>query len=657
MDFFGHQEQAQRRTYILYIWFACAVLLIVFAVYIAVTVGLFAAQSFQGENGGLVGSYFQAEGVWYRITEFWHLERFAWVVSITAGMITIGSAYKIHQLRKGGGAAVADMLGGKRLPSSASEPIYRQLLNIVEEMAIASGLPVPPVYVLDQSGINAFAAGFSPSDTVIGITRGAVNMLSRDELQGVIAHEFSHILHGDTRINMRMMGLLHGMTVISNTGMLLLTARHSTSYSTRRQSTHPALLVLGFLLFMVGLVGMIIADLIKRAVSRQREFLADASAVQFTRNPTGIANALKIIGGYKAGSQVKHGDAAPIGHFFFGEALKRAAASKANATDWWASHPPLLDRIRRIEPSFRGQLAPVSATSKQQSVLAEASLGFAQGIPTGAKALNVDMHDYQSWLTSIGQPEKVQLTHVAEQLERIPPRLRDFAHDSYTARAVCYALLLDTDDGQRRIQLAILEKSADRNIFREMLDVQLEVKHLPAELRLPLIDMMIPSLKGLSAEQYRLFVKNIQRLISSNQRISLFEFVLQRVLLRHLKPAFADIQISPIKYKKAEQLAAECGCVLAMLIRYGAHKEPETLFKHVTTELLGKPLPWPPSKALQFRYLNQSLNKLEQAAPRVKKALLSACIQVILADGLLHVKESEALRAIADGMDCPMAFL
>ncbi|PCI45694.1 MAG: peptidase M48 [Proteobacteria bacterium] len=646
MDFFGHQEQAQRRTYALFIWFACAVVVVVLAVYAAVTVGLFVGQLFQGNS-------FQSQTEWIQVHAFWHKARFLWVSAIAVALIVAGSAYKIYQLRQGGGAAVADMLGGKRLPSNVGDVLARRLLNVVEEMAIASGLPVPPVYILNQSGINAFAAGFSPSDTVIGVTRGAIEMLNRDELQGVIAHEFSHILHGDTRINMRMMGLLHGMTLISDTGMFLLTARRSARHSRHRRGTHPAMFVLGFLLFLVGLIGMIMADLIKRAVSRQREFLADASAVQFTRNPEGIANALKVIGGYKAGSQVRHADASPVGHFFFGNALKRAAVG-VNTTRWWASHPPLLERIRRIEPRFRGQLMIVQKADKQQRVLAEATMGFSQAMDADVSPIDTTVNDYQLWLAAVGKPEKATLARACKQLQRIPDRLRDFAHDSYTARAVCYALLLDADDGQRHIQMSLLEQSADKNVLREMLDIQREVMALSADLRLPLIDTMLPALKAMSGLQYQMFVKNIRILMQANHRISLFEYMLQRLLLRHLKPNFTDVKIRPVKYRKIQGLAAECGCVLGMLIGYGAHAEPETLFEKVITELLGETMPWPPARVLQLARLDASLSKFECASPSVKKALLAACMQVILADGLLHVKESEALRAIADGMDCPI---
>jgi len=646
MDFFGHQEQAQRRTYALFMWFGCAVIVVVFAVYAAVTAGLFAGQLFQGDS-------FQSQTEWLQVRSFWNEARFFWVSTATVSLIIAGSVYKTHQLQQGGGAAVADMLGGKRLPSNVEDVLAKRTLNVVEEMAIASGLPVPPVYILNQPGINAFAAGFSSSDTVIGVTRGAIEMLGRDELQGVIAHEFSHILHGDTRINMRMMGLLYGMTLISDTGMLLLTARHSERYSSRQRGTHPAMLVLGFLLFLVGLIGMMMADLIKRAVSRQREFLADASAVQFTRNPEGISNALKVIGGYKEGSQVRHNDASPMGHFFFGNALKRLAVG-VKATHWWASHPPLLERIRRIEPHFRGQLKTVDQKNKQQRVLAEASVGFAQSMPVDAQPIETTINDYQRWLASVGELEEAKLLQAAKQLQQMPDRLRNFAHDSYTARAVCYALLLDTNDAQRHIQMSLLEKSADKNVLREMLDIQREVMDLAVELRLPLIDMMLPALKAMSLLQYQVFVKNIRILIKADHRISLFEYMLQRLLLRHLKPSFASIQLRQVKYRKVQDLSAECGCVLSMLIACGSHAEPEVLFKTVTSEILGASMPWPPARALHLTRLDESLAKLECAAPSVKKALLMACMQVILADGLLHVKESEALRAIADGMDCPV---
>jgi len=637
MNFFEHQEKAERRSRMLFAWFGLAVMLIVLAVYAAVTAGL------------LVGQVFQTQGIWFEVVGFWDVQRFMWISGLTVLVIFSGSIYKTHQLKQGGGAAVADMLGGQRLAASRKDVLGRRMLNVVEEMAIASGLPVPPVYVLNQSGINAFAAGFSPSDTIIGVTRGAMELLNRDELQGVIAHEFSHILHGDTRINMRMMGLLHGITLISDSGMMLLTAKRSAIYTRHGRGSHPALLMLGFLLFLVGLIGMVLADLIKHAISRQREFLADASAVQFTRNPMGISNALKTIGGYKQGAKLEDSHAMSMGHFFFGDAVTSYQGKSTIKKDWWATHPPLVERIQRIEPHFRGRLEGLNVQVKHEQVFAEASMGFSQSMPVGSRPIQ----DADAWLAMMGQPQADSLIQATKTLSAIPQRIRNFAHDPYTARAICYVLLLDDNKEQRNIQMKLLEQVADPNVFCEMLAIQSDIQGLSMELRLPLLDMSFPALKSLSLEQYKVFVKCVSILMKANHKISLFEYTLHRMLQRHLQPVFCEVKEVRVRYKNMSDVAADCGCVLAMLIDFGTHENPKALFSKVSQSLLGEVMPWPPARILHMSRLNKALNNLDESSSEIKQAILKACVTVVSDDGQLHVQEAQALRAIADSLGCP----
>jgi len=618
---------------------------VVVASYVAVTIGLFMTSNVNH----LFELSFDHAGA-----PFWQMERLVWVTMATVGVLLTGAWYKTHQLRQGGGAVVAEQLGGIPLAAGNHDILHRRLLNVVEEMALASGLPVPPVYVLEQSGMNALAAGFTPSDMVIGVTRGAMELLDRDELQGVIAHEFSHILHGDTRLNMQMIGLLHGMTFLSDLGIVFLTGRRSWRDMGRRRNPHPGLAVLGILIFMAGLLGVVAADLIKRAVSRQREFLADASAVQFTRNPAGIANALKTIGGYDKGSRVAHEAASSFGFFFFAYAERSIAMlRKGGARDWWASHPPLQERIQRIEPSFRGQLPHLDAPAKKQHVWGEASVGVA----------------YAMSETSVPLLRKNDLLHVmdgldgrnfqqaGQRLAAMPARLKNFAHDPYTARALCYAMLMSASREVKKKQWTLLERQADPNVLHELLDIQKEVEALPSMLRLPLLEMTIPALKSLSAEQYSVFVKNIRMLMQADHQISLFEYALHRMLLKHLKPSFSSVKVPRVRYQHMREVTASAACILAILIQYGRHEDPKGLFGDITHEYLEESLPWPPERLLQIQSLDKALNQLAQAAPDVKKKLLAACVDVVFDDGVLHEHEWEALRAVADALDCPIPML
>ena len=307
MDFFEHQERARRKTLLLVVYFVLAIVGVILTVYLA-AIGILAFTQVRRELP----------------IKWWMPELFAVATGATLLVVFFGSVYKIATIGSGG-ENVALSLGGKKLPSNTSTLAERILLNVVEEMALASGTPVPPVYLLDEEGINAFAAGTSPQNAVIGITRGAIETLSRDELQGVIAHEFSHILNGDMRLNIRLMGWLYGISVIAMIGYLIVRTlphgRSSNSSSNKKDGGLVALMLGGVALIAIGYVGVFFAQLIKAAVSRQREFLADSSAVQFTRNPSGIAGALKKIGGWKDSSQIRSPMAEESSHMFFANGL------------------------------------------------------------------------------------------------------------------------------------------------------------------------------------------------------------------------------------------------------------------------------------------------------------------------------------------------
>jgi len=358
MDFFEHQDIAQRKTKLLVVFFTLAVVMIILFVYLAFVVAFAGAKS---KSGG-----FQMH--------LWQPELFFAVAAGTVLVVLFGSLYKIWELSKGG-EAVAAMLGGHLLDPSTSDLNERKLLNVVEEMALASGVPVPPVYLLEERAINAFAAGFSPGDAVIGVTRGCMELLNRDELQGVIAHEFSHILNGDMRVNIRLIGVLNGILIIGILGYILMRVMFHAGSGTRRRGRRGkeggggalAIFVLGLLLMAIGYIGVFFGKLIKSAVSRQREYLADASSVQFTRNPQGIAGALKKIGGLSLGSKLQSNHAEEASHMFFGDALRPAFFNLL------ATHPPLTERLRRIDPAFDGDFPAVS----KAAVEAETASGTA----------------------------------------------------------------------------------------------------------------------------------------------------------------------------------------------------------------------------------------------------------------------------------------
>jgi Zn-dependent protease with chaperone function len=633
MDFFGYQALAKRNSALLIGLFALAVTLIILAIYFVV----WWAQTFVGRHSpGL-----------------WDGELFA---AVTAGCLMVmgfGSWQRINHIRAGGGAAVARMLGGRPLPTSTSMPLERRLLNVVEEMAIASGLPVPQVFVLEEAGINAFAAGFKPGDTVIGVTRGCVEMLDRDQLQGVIAHEFSHILHGDTHLNMQLMGWLAGITLIGDIGISMMTMRRAgIRYYERgnRGGVQPVMLVAGIMVFAAGTVGLVFADMIKRAVSRQREFLADAAAVQFTRLPSGLAGALKIIGGFAEGSAIRHPEAQKASHIFFGQAIRSYFGR-----DWWATHPPLTDRIRRLEPGFGGRFDKVAheptvmanaANAAMASDLATGLVGAASSERTASGRLQIE---------DAGQPSATHLARARDLLQQLPANLRECAHDPYLARATVYALLLARRDRKvRSQQLQLLEKKADPTVFREMLEIQPELEQMIAGLRLPLVEMIVPTLRQLSQAQYRDFRANVNMLIKADHHVSLFEYAMHRMLLHHLDHAFG-LQAPPVPDGRGE--LADAICLLTMLAEIGQINEAmrNEAFRHGIALFAPEQIyRRPDAKDCTLRAFDEALRRFSVADPEIKRRLLSACLATVFTNDKVSDSEGDLLRIIADAIGVPL---
>jgi hypothetical protein len=397
---------------------------------------------------------------------------------------------------------------------------------------------------------------------------------------------------------------------------------------------------------MIGMIGMVFADLIKRAVSRQREFLADAAAVQFTRNPGGIAGALKVIGGFEKGSRVVNPGAVQASHLFFGNALKSFLA-----TDWWATHPPLTERIRRIDPSFRGKLEKVDALALEQRNLMEAGAytsALAAGGGTGFQPRR------SGTAAQLGRPLPEHMQYARQLLGVMPQRLVDLVHEPFAARAIVYCLLLDGERSLRKEQLRQLHRQADPAVFQAVLDLEAECARLDDRLRLPLVDMAMPALEMLSEPQYRVFRANVIRLVRANDRLSLFEYVLHRVLLRHLDVTFGKPRLPEVRYEDLSPLLGDAQVVLSMLAAAG-HRSEEDMQRAYLQAMAHLQVAEPVSRGrYSFRQLDAALEKMWFAAPRVKKSFLEACVICVVEDGRARAREVEMLRAIADGLGCPM---
>lgn len=634
MDFFKSQDAAKRNTGRLFFLFGLAVVSLIFITNLLI---LFIF--------GFVATEMTSVGVLNRPAFDWTL--FLYVGIGVSVVILFGSLYKIASL-SGGGARVAEMMNGKLLVSGSGDFREKRLLNVVEEMAIASGTPVPPVYVMEEEGINAFAAGYSPSDAVIGITRGAIKTLGREQLQGVIAHEFSHILHGDMRINIRLIGVLHGILILGIIGYHLM---RSGRYS-RRSKDSGGIVLLGLGLLVVGYTGTFFGNLIKAAVSRQREYLADASAVQFTRNPDGIAEALMQIATHQERSYMSHPGSNEISHTLFEEAEKGSFLRGLYAT-----HPPLDERISAILPNWDGNYAVTPDFEEQESQVADSSESDADTDNKKRLAATIAAGAIlgDQMVQMAGNPDTQHLAAARSIIHSIPENWLNAAREPSGARAVVYLLVLARKDPVRRRQLSLLEESADVGVFAEAEKLLATQQSITAEQRLPLVEISLASLRQLSKSQYELFKSNFDELIRIDSKINLLEWSLQKLVLHHLDGVFNDSPANKIGRKNLAACEKSVAVLLSVISQSAAAgKDAATAAFNAGVDTLDVKLEFVPVEKLNIESLSSAIDDLGELKPLQKPALLKACAAAIRADGEIKPIEVELMRAVSSSIDCPM---
>jgi Zn-dependent protease with chaperone function len=630
-DFFDRQDAARRNTTRLVVLFALAVLTIMVSIHLLLAVA-FGYLSYDERTGG-PGLSLLADPAIASLA-------FIGTLLVVGG----GSLFKVAQLR-GGGRVIAEQLGGRLLNPDTTDPAERQLMNVVEEMAIASGTSTPPVYLLEhEEGINAFAAGFTPGEAVIGVTKGAARRLSRDELQGVIAHEFSHIHNGDMRLNIRLIGLLHGILIIGMLGYFILRMTAFSGRGARRsrdQGNPLPLLAIGAGLMAVGFFGTFFGNLIKAAVSRQREYLADAAAVQFTRQPDGIAGALKKIGGASAGSAIASPNAPEASHMFFGRATSGLSAM-------FSTHPPLRERIRRLDPAWDGTFLEATGETRPSRTSAAPGLASLAGDdPTAGVSQALD---------HVGQPSPAHIAYAARLLEGLPAAVTGAAHEPYGARALVYAMLLDRDPAMRKKQLEHLSREADPGVFEETLRLAPVVAQLETRARLPVAEIALPALRSLTADQYGRFKKNVGVLVEADASIDLFEWSLQRILLHDLEAHHGHARPPRVRHGSVDSVREQAALLLSVLAHAG-HRDDRAsaaAFEQARHALELPQARMRGPREVDLKTLDSALTDLEEAAPKVKRRILEAAVVCITADRHVTATEAELLRAISASLGVPM---
>lgn len=617
MNFFAHQDEARSQTRKLVFLFIAAVVTLIVLTSFLVIVLFFAAET---QNAGLS-------------VDMLGSEVFLGVTAVVLAVVGLGTMFRLVQLG-GGGKAVAEAMGGRLLNTSTRDADERKILNVVEEMAIASGSPVPPVYLMEEKSINAFAAGYKPRDAVIGITRGCIQELDRDELQGVIAHEFSHIFNGDMRLNIRLMGLLYGIMVLGIIGYHILRGSRYRSSSRSSKNNGGGIIFLGLGLIVIGYGGTFFGNMIKSAVSRQREYLADASAVQYTRNPEGIGGALKKIGGYPSGSIIDGKDVSEISHMLFCDGIKHSFSGL------FATHPPINERIKRIDPQWRGGSARQSSGSGE--IASEEGASHFTGNSGG------------SALDNIGSPTAENISQAATTLASIPVKVIEEAHNTMSASLMIYSLLINlSDEAAASAQLQILKQELEDNDYQSLETIRKEVASVKREDYLVLVDLAMPSLKQLSKIQYRFFMAVLGKLIMADNKISLFEWCLFKIL-RYTLDEHPD---SRLKSRSLKSLHKDCEVLLSVLAFSGQQddKEAESAFLAAKEYLeLNMGMQYRHNIGANTGQLEKALDSLNNLKPLEKPKLLKAMAAAINADGKVTAEEGELLRAVGSLLDCPI---
>ena len=676
MDFFAAQELRRKKTKWLVLMYLAAVAATILGIYAVAELGL--SVGVPAESGGDPRGGYESSNL--------HFQFHPWLLGVVAlaNLIVIGGAslFKINELRSGGHHIAAQM-GGVRVPRSTTDPDLKRLLNVVEEMALASGISVPPVYVMEhEPGINAFAAGYTPADAVIGVNRGTLNLLNRDELQGVIAHEYSHILNGDMRINIRLIGLLFGIQTIAMIGYFFLrsmgTRGRRRSRNNEGEGSGGFILAMAIALLVFGYIGQFFARLIKASISREREFLADASAVQFTRYPEGIGGALKVIAATKGGSVIHSDEAEELSHMFFADCFSPSFARI------FATHPELPKRIAKLEPDFDGnysawfairhQIAEQRkrkrlAAKREKRELSSSISPLGQMFPQAI----VDRFpiDPVLLLSAIGNPERADVSRSRALIRHLPEEIKVATRNPFSARCVAFAMLASDVPALREQQLELLaanENQATVETTHRLLD---SIGKLHLIFRLPVMELIQGSLADLSVQQYPKFRNTIEQLVQLDRKTSLFEFVVRHHLLMHLDRRFNYRERPKVKYARASDVKQEIEMMLSAFASAsvsGSVMETNTqpddavvleayrLSMQVAgfgdaNESQAQLAPW------EIEQLESCMQTLHHASPQLKKTFLHAAAVLITYDHEITVAEAEFFRAVAESLDCPVPVL
>ena len=620
MNFFRAQDEARGRTTKLVVLLVLAIVVLTGTLYV-LAVFLTGYQTVPTSSVGVSSLIFDgAHRDWFQP------KLFCLTTGLALAVILGGSLLRIAELSKGGGA-IAERLGGRLIGATTKDAAERRYLNVVQEMALASGLPVPLCYVIDgDETINAFAAGNTPQDAAVGVTRGALRNLTRDELQGVIAHEFSHIGNGDMKLNLRIIGTVAGLTALAQLGYIIVRIGLN-SGSSRKNNLWP-LAIAGLVVVLVGLGGVFFARVIQASVSRQREYLADASAVQFTRNPLGFASALRKVAGLSGAQREASSAELEAQHMFF-------SSTPGFWDSLFSTHPPLEDRIRRIDPAFDGKLpaGPVARVSDEAEAPVSQLSGGSAAAPAPART-----------------PTNLEIQEAVQFQGRLPESLRAAVAEPIGAMGLAFAFVLSSDSAQREQQLTSIVTLAGGEVALEARRLQPVVRALPAGFRLPALDLALPALRVLSPTQRTTFRDALAGFGSSTED-GLVGLLVQGAVRRYLELP------PPLGQAHGLTLPQHYGFVLSAVVHASSESaEGRQLAYERAADALGVALdPLLPPEAVDLAQVDGSLAALLKLSVAARRNFVRACGIAVLSDGRAEPREVEILRAVADSLGISFA--
>lgn len=701
MNFFEHQQKARSRTTLLVILYGVTLLFLIGAIYILFLI-----------IGSMAGGDEFARQIQQNPIQ---PDLLVLVVGGVSLLVIGGSLFRCAQLKAGGGKAVAEMLGGRLVSPNTADLGERRLYNIVEEIALAAGVPVPPIYIMDnEPSINAFAAGNSINDAVISVNRGSMELLTRDELQGVLGHEYSHIVNGDVKIGIRIMGVLFGLQLLALIGYYCMRMSYYASMTDNRSDNRGGAAGAGMIMLLAGLgvmaigyIGVFFSAIIKAAVSRERESLADATAVQYTRQTAGIAGALKKIGCPKVGSDVQNPNAAEASHMFFGN-----VCSLFTLGGLFATHPDLVTRIRALDPNFDGRFPDViypvniraemaSESSKKRDsdqhgsiripglgripgmggipgvnipgvdnttgaggiiggTLAGAILG---GMPSDQPAVQTRQAEEkqlkpinkQDTISHLGEINEKQTQVANELLDKIPDAVAETAREPLGAKAAFYAILLDDDETIRHAQVTAIASVETEYVLRLMAGIFGQLQGASVQSRIPLAQRIATTLRQLTPDQYKQFSTTVDNLIAADRKMTLLEYTIKAIMLRNLDIYFGLAKEIGVKYKSFNSVRQSIVGVLSFLAYSGQETQQEVQAAYnVAMKELNLPDPIMPDSQCTVQLFDQALRILSELEPDLKQRFFSALMTCIQHDGQITVKEGELIRAIAAMLVIPM---